>query len=82
MDNYRWLYMLMCSHRCVLELEMCVQFFILILLTWSLYLIIKLGKNLFNFMFAVLSPNLIVFGSAHPGHDVRTRGLSPYTWAM
>ena len=32
--------------------------------------IIKFGKYLCNFMFAVPSLNLIVFGSARPGHDV------------
>ena len=37
---------------------------------------INFSKNLFNFMFVVLSPNLIVFGSAPPGHDL-THCLRP-----
>ena len=33
-------------------------------------LMIKFGKNLINFMFAMLSPHLTVFGSARPGQDL------------
>ena len=33
-------------------------------------LIIKSDKTLCNFLLAVLSPNLIAFGSARSGHDV------------
>ena len=39
--------------------------------TYKSYLIIKFGKNLFNSMFSMLSPNLTAFGSAWPGHDVQ-----------
>ena len=30
-------------------------------------------------MFALLLPNLIVFGSVRPGHDVKTRGTLPFS---
>ena len=41
---------------------------------------LKWGKNLFNFVFAVLATNWIVFGWTQPWCDVKTKGLTvkPY----
>ena len=47
--------------------------------TYKSNFIIKFGKNLFNFMFAMLSPNLILFGLAQPGgpsHRISLKDLS------